>query len=755
MRLISEGIGHLDDLDINEFIAIIKNIAEQEISEKIDGSNLAFGVDDDGKFYTTRGAKNKHAKLVYSAKDYPNFSTFNGFRAAHAALETQVDTIKKILQPGDSIEIEVVFGDQPNAVAYGKDGKNYVLFLRPLAETKREVFNDLISKLKNTQASIDSEIILSTDGEKLSSESRRQTFIFSIPQKIDAMSIKTTQVDKQIAKLEKFLSSKSEIKNLTNLQLLSTSLSSIKTDQRQEVKDKKADLLSSLKTNFILPIKQELLNSFFSKLNSTINSDEGNDIGIEGVVLLDPKTGNQVKIVDKDTYSTVNQFNHAIRAQILGVVRSTDANTPIEQQGGIIGSMKIKIADLIGNKDFARGAVIKKALRNVDGKNPKEVIVNFTNTLNLPNDFIGIKRKILAIISATNKELSANCEDFKLTREKYKLKLKTGKVIHLSPEVISRTLTTFAEAKVGILALFNKVKKTKSFEQIVAIFFGKYVLDLDEKLEENLLLEKKYQTDKKMYQNKDAWTLLNIYLATVISSILMYKADNKLGMRLLKDKAHFRMRFWTAIMSPLNFWGLVIWHASTPPIKKLIGAKVSADITKTTKKIPKLWFLNLHLDLSFGRDAPIHWNDHYKTLKFLQWHPNLKTERINFLIDNVFRYDLLTFDEKIKFINKLYFYVRQFIPSSPLLDHIRKIQHDLLLNPQDTFSSINMINEKLLKNINKIVEDESDASSSVNVATLAGNIASVDSRINKQIIRRQRNPNIDRSKNGKLKRFSK
>ena len=37
MRLLSEGIGHLDDLDINKFIDVIKNIADKEISEKIDG----------------------------------------------------------------------------------------------------------------------------------------------------------------------------------------------------------------------------------------------------------------------------------------------------------------------------------------------------------------------------------------------------------------------------------------------------------------------------------------------------------------------------------------------------------------------------------------------------------------------------------------------------------------------------------------------------------------------------------------------
>ena len=739
MRLLSEGIGHLDDLDINKFIDVIKNIADKEISEKIDGSNLAFGLDVKGKFFTTRRAKNTNANLVYKATDYPQFSTFNGFRAAHAALETQVEKISEVLNPGDTIEIEVVLGNQPNVVSYDSKGNNYVLFLRPLHETTFDTFQALVEKLKNIQVDIDSELITSADGASLSTEKKKQTFIFSTPQKIDGKTITTDAVNKHLQKLEKFLRADSQVENLANAELLKLSLSTIPQDKRAEIKSKKADLISAISQQFKLPIKHELLKSILPKIKSQFHSDEGDDIGIEGVVLLDTSTGEQVKIVDKDTYTTVNQFNHAVRGQIMGMIRTVDSSAALEDRGGIIGDMRIKIADLFGDSDFAKGSVIKRALTKTRGQTPQETIVNFTKSLNLPQDFNGIKRKILAIISAANKNLSDQRDDFKSSNEKYQLKLKTGKVIQLSAEVISRTLTSFAEAGVGLKLLFEKAKKAKTYEQLIAIFYGKYAINLSENVTESLIFEKKIQTDKRAYAGKDAWTLLNIYFATLFSSILVYKAEDKIGMRLLKDKANYQMKSWSAQMSPLNFWGLVIWRPSSPPVKKLIGAKVSSEILRTTRRVPKLWWLNLHLDMCAGREAPIHWQDHIKTCQLLQWHPNLRTDRISYLMTQAFQYDKLTLDEKNKFLDKLYFYLHQFIPNSPLIERIRAIQNEIFLNPADAQQIIMPFTEGLLHKINLTVNEDDSV-----IATSSADISSVDSRINTRVIRRQKNVSINR-----------
>jgi hypothetical protein len=166
------------------------------------------------------------------------------------------------------------------------------------------------------------------------------------------------------------------------------------------------------------------------------------------------------------------------------------------------------------------------------------------------------------------------------------------------------------------------------------------------------------------------------------------------------------------------------------------------------------------MDLSYGRDKPIDWVEHRKALTILQHTHGMYSDRINTLLDSTFRYDTLTFDEKVKYHTKLFYYIQQFIPTSPLRYRLRVIYDQLLLNANG--QNDQMVQEmKLIKQVSAITEDDVGAAgggdggvsagnvANSGVATSAESVASYPQRIfsgKHMITRRQRNPNITKAK---------
>jgi hypothetical protein len=765
MKLLTEGIDHLEDLDLQAFIAAVSNISKMQASEKLDGANLWFGLDGDGRLYTSRAGKSKSADNVYEEGDYPYLSSSNGFRATHAALKSKEDEIKTVLRPNDTVEIEVLFGRQPNAVTYGAGGKNYIAFIRGVEGTQDILVDQLANALSGDVTKVQVKTVDTIDGENLILENTELTFQFVGVQKIDTTELKATDVSKQLAALQKFLGETAPLQGYqgSNFDLLTSSLGSFDKEIRAAAKELKAKTAAKVMADFKLPIKRELLDKFVGKIKSPLAADDlsnEEDIGVEGVVLKDPTTGDQIKLVDKDTFTTINKFNYAVRSTISGLVKSTDPTLPLEVRGGILGQLKITIADLLGNKELARTQGAKKFFTTVKGKTPEDTVKNAVKELGGSEDYRGTKRKIVALIDNTRDEISQQLKDFKANKDSFQLKLRSGKSMGLSAEVIRRTLLAYAEAKRDVDEMAEKVNKAKSIAQVIAILYGRSIKAVhsvgdEETVTEGLLQEKRIFTDKAQYEGKDGWTLLNIYLATLMMSAIIYKTDDKLGIRILRDKTHCRLTAWSKEMSPLNFWGYPIWRVGTPQVKKLIGKKVAAELFRHTRKVPPNNWRFIHMDLSFGRDLPIDWDDHLKTLKVLQHYPGMSVDRINTLLDGVFHYEKLSFDERVKLLNKLYYFVQQFIPISPLASRLRAIQNELLLNANGQ-NDIMVQEMKLLSSIANLSEEgevaagpSGSTSVATSTATTSASIASYAKPIfgaGRVIKRVKRNPDIVRSK---------
>ncbi len=124
---VSNGISHIEDLPIKEFIEILTNFKQYNITEKVDGAQLLFGIDSVG-FYTSR--ETKGGTRIYNEADYGITFASTYMRSSHKLLEQMLPYLKGAgLKSGDQVEAEVLYGELPNVVPYSAD-TNYLIFLR-------------------------------------------------------------------------------------------------------------------------------------------------------------------------------------------------------------------------------------------------------------------------------------------------------------------------------------------------------------------------------------------------------------------------------------------------------------------------------------------------------------------------------------------------------------------------------------------------------------------------------------------------
>lgn len=789
-QLLAEGLTNLEDLDVTAFIDAVRRIGQMQASEMLDGANLYFGLDDSGTFYTSRSSKRGVGEKYFSSTDYPYFAANNGLRAAHEALQAKERDIKIAFLPGDLAEADILYGRQPNAVSYGLDGKNFVAIVRGIEPTSDTKVEQLMGTIGNSEVVVKSIIVDTTDGINLERKTVTQVFRFVGAQKINADHLKSVKLEKELKKLESYLNEKSGIGILTNYELMNTSLGSVDKDQRPEAKAVKERVIATVKNQHKLTIKKELLDKFVRKLKPALGAADlsgDEDLGVHGVILKDPNTGETLKVVDKASFDTVNDFNFAVRNQIAGSVRSLDDAAPLEARGGITGQMKIRIADLLGNKDLAMGRNAKKIFADNMGDTPVATLRNVSKILN-NNDFNGSKRKIDAVIGATMDELANMLNRFNKHKDSaddtYRLKLKNGKAIGLSPETIKRTNMTFAETRRNLQELKEKVANAKSFDNLIAILYGRmakqvhadgaadsidesFNVEAEAILSERLIETRNFTDTLRYKEASNAQQLLQMYISTVLMAVIIYKAEDKHGQKLLRDKTNYRLAKYNDSMSALNFWGFAVWQSDNATVAKMLQPGVAVGINKITKKIPPQWVKNLHMDLSYAGDMEIDWADHLKTLRFILQHSEgmAGIERVVSMLEAVFDYENLSFDEKTKILPKVYFYGTQYVPTSPLLTRIRFIQNNLLgsgYDPLDDVSPTVVLAPGA--SMNKLLGEDGEIATGADAgysqpaasgtdarATVAAAIASKDTKLGdtnrmtdgkRKIVKRKRNPDI-------------
>lgn len=462
--LLIEGIQHLEDLTPEEFVQAVSNLSKLIATEKLDGANLIFGFENDGKFYTSR--EGKRGGRFYSVREYTKNPAHNGFKSAHAALEKIKTKLKKVITPGEAVETEVLFGRQPNAIVYGA---NYIAFLRMVdgdngKEPDQSKIQRLSNVLKDVEVEVKVPITTSEDGLSLTTKDTALNWRFASTQFIDKHHFAKVNLDDELQNLRQWLEANPRTKFTTKQHL--------------------NDFIEATKKQFILPIKEKLLSTVVRKITPKLRDvsvDPYEDIGIEGIVMLDPQTGKQVKLVDKSVFTIINQFNYAIRNQIKSPVATSfltknselyhSMNIPQREGRPIYNQMIYNIANIVGIPGLGNITTASKTIKKYPS--PEAFVAGWTQ-----QDVRKAKTEISHEIRVALLELRSLHQQFLENWRHYKLILKDQKEIRYTDEIRNRTLVMFAEINEELTEILGKITSARTLSDIANALYGKYLKSL-------------------------------------------------------------------------------------------------------------------------------------------------------------------------------------------------------------------------------------------------------------------------------------
>jgi len=452
------GISHIEDLSVSKFMHVVSHLSTLSVTEKLDGSNLIVGIDSNGQLYTSRETKG-NAQKHYTVDSYHNIPANNGFMAAHLALLTQESKLKTILNAGDVVEVEILFGRQPNAIVYGS---NYIVFLRMLGDNPNKTkMMQLSDMMENITTNVTSNVIESPKGVNLVSTTTTTTWKFApLPNLSPNMLILSTSIKELMYQLIAW-----DVK------------------YPEHTFNTKKMYKNEVQTKFLLPIKELLLNQIVRPLQPKLRDVEvipSEDIGIEGIVILDPITNEQTKIVDKTVFSVINQFNYAIRNRIKGRGVNTERYAdivkrfvaPVESTNATLyNNMLENIAVVIKVPQIGKYMSITKHIKKF--KNVREFTDSWNN-----DEFSIIQAGIVNSISTGMDKLHTGLVQFRNNWETYVLELNDGREIRYTNETYKRTLVVFAETIHELKTMLSNVEQSITVGDIACAVFSKQIKNI-------------------------------------------------------------------------------------------------------------------------------------------------------------------------------------------------------------------------------------------------------------------------------------
>lgn len=458
---ISKGISHIEDLPIDAFIDVLVNLHEYEITEKVDGAEILFGIDERG-FYTSREAKG--GNRVYSVEDYSVTFPTTYMRSAHILLEQALPSLRAAgLKRGDQVEAEVLYGELPNVVPYSAD-RNYLIFLRTTEGTVN--IDRLKQKLYGQTLSVSIRAPFTNDGKTISLREEKNTWLFSrVP--ILENNLPTGLLDSHIYEIRKILTIVDVLTGQTYGTLLETPLNRIPfwfkgewKEIKEHIRERRIYIEKIIYFNHVLPVKEVLLTHLVRNTKSEFGPLVEDGGWIEGVVLTN-SNGKMVKLVDKDVFGTVREIAWEKRNYLIEHAKG------VESQAGFMGRLLRDMALALGHPEL--GTIqAKRYLHKVGVLTEDKLYILSENV-----DFNAVKSYWLSLFTVREsklyEELDKYCRDSSVL-------LRDNRI--LTQAIRKRTLETFA-------SLFDKIKTFKilteqsnSVPNLILILIGKHLGNL-------------------------------------------------------------------------------------------------------------------------------------------------------------------------------------------------------------------------------------------------------------------------------------
>jgi len=278
-----DKIAHMDELKPQNFIAFVAAFMDPnhplEISEKVDGQNISFGIDDADIFFT----KTKKSKPVYDIDFYGDIPFMQGIKRFHTAISERMDVYKLHKENAKAFNVQV-FGE-----------------LLPTAQTNTLQYADAFVGRHGALIIFD----VKYDGVSTTDDLDVLSMAFGLKG-----SGGWQVYPKNIIEADTF-----EVRHFKLLERLYKKYSDVlvsrkKVDKELKLKAKAAvqSVMNNIKSQFIKELLSEQISAFGT-------------IPPEGLIVRDFKNNLIVKIVDKDGFTNENSSQHSISQRIKNLNR--------------------------------------------------------------------------------------------------------------------------------------------------------------------------------------------------------------------------------------------------------------------------------------------------------------------------------------------------------------------------------------------------------------------------------------------------
>lgn len=310
------SIPHFEDMSPQRIYDSL-DISRWTVSEKLDGSYVKFGLDQDGVYFTER----KGGQRFYTLEDFPEECWADTYKIAHTALGFATEAMKKegFIKLGQEYGAEVVQGFLPNTVPYKIDTKYDGTIHITSAENPSHL---LFSMMGCFECSFIHEALFSIDGWNIEREKRHQTWAVKMNPRISNHWI-TARLQPHADQLKNVLDSwfplESKISGFTIKEILEIKLNKKHpncgnrnwTDLKEEI-SKERDELRVAFTNAVLLFKRIAEQVLIYETPSVIGAGSLK----EGMVI--ETSDGLFKITERELFTEANLFTHIVKYWLVG-----------------------------------------------------------------------------------------------------------------------------------------------------------------------------------------------------------------------------------------------------------------------------------------------------------------------------------------------------------------------------------------------------------------------------------------------------
>jgi hypothetical protein len=460
LKEVSRGISHIEDMPVGEIIEILTNLPDFTITEKVDGAQILFGIDETG-FYTSR--ETKGGTRIYNEADYGITFVSTYMRSTHKLLEQMLPVLKGAgLRSGDQVEAEVLYGQVPNVVPYSAD-TNYLIFLRTTEGTVN--IDRLKQKLDSQAVSVSLVSPCTDDGKSITLREQTNNWKFArVP--IIEKSYDIALISNHLSEIRRYLSLKDSFTMQPLSVILETPLNKIpdwvpagawKTT-KEYLKERREEICNELDQAHIFPLKTVLLNNFVRETASAFGPPIEEGGWIEGVVLRSNTTGRMVKIVDKDVFGAIREMAWQKRNML------TERAKGIYEASSFMGRLMLDMATSIGHPEL--GTMQAKNYLRKAGKITEERV----SSLAEGTDFDSVRLYWSSLLEIRHTDLERELDKY----EKEEADLSgTGHHRNLVVAIKEKTKQTFAQAFQQINEFQEATLQAKTTGDLIKALAGK------------------------------------------------------------------------------------------------------------------------------------------------------------------------------------------------------------------------------------------------------------------------------------------